>query len=91
MKDIIKKYNKPAIAIATFIGLMHALWAALVAIGGAQWLLDWVFPLHFIASIYNVISFNILTALLLVIMSFIGTYVAVMLFGLVWKIMMKKK
>jgi hypothetical protein len=91
MKELFKKYNKPALAIATFVALMHALWAALVAIGVAQTYLDWIFPMHFIGNVFEVLDFNIITAALLVIISFVASYVGTLLFGLVWKIMMKKK
>ncbi len=91
MKKVFKKFNRPAVAIATFIAGMHALWALMVAIGVGQAYLDWIFPLHFIGTTFSVMSFSLLTALLLIIVAFIATYLAVLLFGVVWTLMMKKK
>lgn len=91
MKDLFKKYNKPALAIATFVAFFHALWAVLVAVGIGQAYLDWIFPMHFIGNIYTVIDFSIVTAVLLTITAFIATYIAVMIFAVIWKIVMKRK
>lgn len=67
--------NKVGLAVGIFIALIHAIWALSVAVGITQALLDWIFPLHFLDSIYSVTSFSIVSALLLVVMSFIGGYV----------------
>jgi hypothetical protein len=91
MKELFKKYGKPALAVAIFVASMHALWAALVAIGVGQTYLDWIFPMHFIVNPFNVLNFNIVTAALLVVVSFIGSYVGTMLFAIVWKSIVKKK
>lgn len=91
MHDLFKKYNKPALAVAAFVAFLHALWATLIAVGVGQAYLDWIFPMHFVGNIFTVIDFSIVTAALLVVVSFIGSYVAVMVFAVIWKMIMKKK
>lgn len=91
MKNLFKKYGKPALVVAIFVAFLHALWAVLVAIGVGQTYLDWIFPMHFIGNVYTVIDFSIVTAALLVVLSFVGSYIAALAFALIWKIVTKRK
>jgi hypothetical protein len=90
MNKEMKLYTRIALVVATFIATLHALWAIVVALGVGQTFLDWIFPLHFIDSIYTVMSFNLVTALMLVVMSFIGSYIATLLFLWIWKMIKVK-
>jgi len=85
MNKEMKLYTRIALVIATFVALLHALWALLVGIGVAQTYLDWILPMHFISNIFSVLTFNWMTAIFLVIISFIGSYLAVLLFIVIWK------
>lgn len=51
--------NKLGVVLGTLLGFFHLSWAVLVASGVAQWLMDWVFRLHFIQPPYSITSFNI--------------------------------
>jgi len=90
MNSIIKKYHKPALAIAVFVAVLHALWLIAVAAGFAQSLMDWIFSLHMLNNPYNIMSFDMVNAILLLIVPAVSSYIAVLIFGLVWKTMMKK-
>jgi hypothetical protein len=48
------------------IGFWHAVWAALVAFGFAQPIVDFIFWMHFIKPVYTIGPFNIGTALVLI-------------------------
>lgn len=91
MKDLFKKYGKHALAIAIFVAVLHAVWALLVAFGVGQAYLDWIFPMHFIGNVYNVMDFNIMTAALLIVIAFVASYVAAMIFFVIWKMLVKKR
>lgn len=84
MKKFIKQYNRIALTVGIFIGVLHLIWAILVVLGIGQTILDWIFPLHFISNMYTVIGFSFLGALMLVILSFIGGYVSTLLFIAIW-------
>lgn len=85
------KGHKPALVVGLFIAAMHALWAIVVALGVGQMYMDWIFPLHFIDSLYTVMAFNLVNALMLVIFAFVGGYAATWLFVWLWNIVKTKK
>lgn len=80
-----KLLNKPALVVAIFVSLLHAIWAGLVALGVGQSFMDWIFPLHFVDSLYSVVGFDLLSAVLLVAVSFVGSYIGTLLFMAIWK------
>jgi len=58
--------HKLGVAVGSIIGLYHFVWSILVALGVAQWLLDWVFKLHFINPPFTVNTFILSYAIVLV-------------------------
>jgi len=65
--------NKLGIVFGAVLGLWHLTWAVLVMTGLAQWLMDWVFRLHFIQPPYVVTAFRLSYAVgLIVITSSLG-------------------
>ncbi len=60
-----------ALAAGVFIGGWHAIWALLVAVGYAQALLDFVYGIHMLNNPLIVAPFNIGTAFLLVVVTFV--------------------
>ena len=57
------------LALGGFLASWHLLWAMLVFVGGAQWLLDTIFRLHMIAPSYMVTPFDLGTAVTLVVVT----------------------
>ncbi|HYA19728.1 MAG TPA: hypothetical protein VEG25_03660 [Burkholderiales bacterium] len=76
--------NKLGLVFGVLLGASHLLWAALVASGWAQPLLDFVFWIHFIQPVYLVQPFGVLTALLLIIVTSSTGYIFGFFFGLLW-------
>ena len=78
--------NKTGLALGTFIAMVHAFWLALVAIIPTllQKLIDWIFILHHIKPIYVLLPFNIVNAIMLVLMTFIMGYILGYVFALIW-------
>jgi hypothetical protein len=55
--------GKVGLAFALFLGLWHACWAILVAVGFAQPLMDFILRMHFIKPIFVIEAFEPLRAL----------------------------
>jgi len=72
------------LALGAFLALWHTLWALLVWLGAAQWLLDFVFRLHMITPPYKVGAFNFGTALALVLITACIGYVTGFVIGIIW-------
>ncbi|MDO8482750.1 MAG: hypothetical protein Q7S86_02945 [bacterium] len=72
------------LALGALLGLWHAVWSALVAFDLAQPLIDFVFRMHFIAPIYAVEVFDIVTAVELVVVTSIVGCVFGYIFALIW-------
>ncbi len=82
--------NKLGIVLGIFVGAMHAIWVLAVALNVGQKFLDFILPLHFIDNLYSVMTFNIATALMLVVMATVGGYVMGWLFAALWNWVDKK-
>ncbi|HLJ52176.1 MAG TPA: hypothetical protein VKT24_02250 [Rhizomicrobium sp.] len=67
-----------------FLALFHTCWAALVALGWAQKLIDFIFWIHFIAPPYHIEAFDIARACILVAVTFIVGFVIGTLGGVLW-------
>ena len=61
-----KRPNNVGLVFAILLGGWHFLWAALVAAGWAQPLINFIFWLHFIRPVYVIERFDIGIAFLLV-------------------------
>ena len=72
------------LAFAGFLALWHALWATLVWIGAAQWLIDFIFRLHMITPPYKVTTFSFGTAAVLVLVTASIGYVSGFVIGAIW-------
>lgn len=58
--------SKCASVGAILMGGLHAAWAGLVASGYAQLVMDFIFRLHFIEPVYQIVAFDLRTAAMLV-------------------------
>ncbi len=76
--------NKTGLVFGAVLGGIHLVWAILVAIGVAQWLMDFIFNLHMINPIMVVGSFSLGLAIGLIVVTAIIGYVIGYVFGMVW-------
>lgn len=82
--------QKTGLVLGSFAALMHLAWSLLVAVGLAQWWMDWVLSIHFLNNPYTVKSFDIATALTLVIITGVAGFAAGWVFATVWNYWQKK-
>jgi hypothetical protein len=71
-------------ALGTLLGLWHLTWSALVAVGWAQAVIDFVFWMHFIKPVYVIEAFDPAVALVLVIVTSSVGFVIGAVLGLLW-------
>ena len=83
MADKVNK-NRLGLTIGIFAALLHAVWALIVVAGLAQSYLDWIFPLHFVNSVFDVAAFSLVNAVILIILAFVGGYVVGWILGAIW-------
>jgi hypothetical protein len=84
--------NKLGLIFGIFFAIVHAVWALLVAIipSSLQKSLDFIFNVHFIEPVWILKTFNLVDALLLVIVTFVIGYVLGWVLAWVWNKIMKK-
>jgi ABC-type Fe3+ transport system permease subunit len=82
MKKMCK--NELGLAVGTFLGLFHFVWALMVAAKVAKPFLDWVLSLHSMQMDYSVLAFSLGQSALLVVMTFVLGYVFGWIFAALW-------
>ncbi len=76
--------NKTGLTMGGLLGTFHFLWAALVALGLAQPVIDFVFWMHFINPVYVIAPFHIGTALVLIVATSMAGYGFGVLLAGIW-------
>ena len=76
--------NKTGLALGALVSFMHLLWLLLVILNIGQWYLDFIFKLHQINNPFQVMSFNLGTGVLLLVISFVVGYIVGWIFAWTW-------
>ncbi len=76
--------------MGSFAALMHLVWSLMVAMGMAQWWMDLVLSLHFLNNPYKVAPFDVMTALILIVMAGVMGFVVGWVFATFWNYWQKK-
>ena len=76
--------NKTGLTFGFLISSMHLFWSVLVALGLAQVLLNFIFDIHMLSMSITVMPFNVIKALILVVVTFIVGYVFGWLMAFFW-------
>ena len=82
--------KQTGLTLGLFAAILHALWAIVVALGFGQALTNWKLGMHFISMSVTITAFSIGTAIMLVVMAFVGGYVIGWLFANLWNWSAKK-
>lgn len=78
--------HKTGLAAGSFLALSHLSWVLLVALKIAKPLMDWVLSLHFIVIDYDIGSFSMGPAVLLVLLTFGMGYTGGWIFSALWNV-----
>ncbi len=73
-----------ALVFGVTVALMHLIWLLMVWVGIGQLYLDWIFGLHLISNPFRVMPFDLINALLLLIVTFTVGYISGLIFASVW-------
>ena len=76
--------NKAGLVLGSLAGVWHLLWSALVLVGWAQSVIDFIFWIHFIKPVYVIDPFNADIALILVITTAAIGYGIGLVAGVLW-------
>ena len=61
--------TKTGLALGLLMGGWHAIWSLLVAVGVAQWVIDFVFWMHFLRPVFMVEPFDPVRMLILLVVT----------------------
>ena len=81
---------KVGLAVGGLTGTFHLLWAALVALGLAQPVIDFICWIHFVKPICVINPFNFSTALILVAVTSIIGYAMGLFLAVAWNFLQKQ-
>ncbi len=78
--------HKTGLGLASFGVVVHLIWSLCVAVIPAlvQKYIDWMFVLHHVRPVYQLLPFNVLSAGLLLIVVFVTFYAIGQVFARVW-------
>lgn len=78
-------------SFGVLVGLLHGFWSVLVFLGLAKPLLDFVYSIHFLSNPFEVASFSLSNAVILVIFTTAVGYVFGGIFAWIWNWLHEKK
>lgn len=78
------KAGPTALVVGIFVALMHAVWMLMIFAGIAQWYLNWIFGLHLITNPFKVLPFSLMSAIWLIVFTFVVGYVMGWVFAWIW-------
>lgn len=78
-------------AVGLFVSLMHAVWMLMIYLGVAQVYMNWIFGLHLLTNPFRVMPFNMGTAFMLIVVTFVVGYLMGWVFVFIWNRLHKGK
>ena len=76
--------NSVGMSLGVFLAAAHAAWAIIVWMGSAQKFLSWMMSLHFTRMSVSTTAFDLGTAVMLLIVTFVGGYIFGWAFAWIW-------
>ena len=81
--------NRTALALGSFVALIHLVWSVLLALGWTKPLADFILQLHHIQLSYSIADFSLLTAVYLIVVTFVVGYAFGFIFATGWNMCKK--
>lgn len=76
--------NKTGLTFGFLISFMHLMWSVLVALGIAQVWLNFIFDMHMLSNPIIVTPFNLIKAIILILITFVVGYIFGWLMAFFW-------
>jgi len=73
-----------ALAFGAFAAILHVVWSVIVAVGSGQKFADWILGLHMLSTAAKITAFSAVTALTLIIVTFVIGMIFGWVFAKVW-------
>ena len=83
--------RKTALALGSFLALMHLIWVILLGLNLAKPWMTWLLKLHFLNNPFVFQPFDYATAIVLIIVYFVLGYVLGWVFATVWEWVNKRR
>ena len=83
--------NLTGLIVGLFFAIVHAFWSLIVALGFAQLFLDWIYSLHFMNNPFEILNFDMITAVTLVGVTFVCGYLFGWIFSAVFNLLHRRK
>lgn len=80
---------RAGLVLGAVLGGWHLCWSALVAVGWAQPVIDFIFWIHFIKPVYVVEAFDVTRAIVLILVTAAIGFVIGAAFAFLWNVMQK--
>lgn len=78
--------HKVGLVFGGVIAIWHAIWSGMVLVGVAKAFMDWILGLHFLNFQYSINPFEILNALMLVVVTGVIGYLMGRIAGWLWNL-----
>lgn len=82
--------KKTGLGLGSLVALTHLIWSLLVALGLAQGWMEWILSLHFLDNPFTVGTFEVVTALTLIVVTGLVGFVIGWVFAKIWNYWQKK-
>lgn len=81
---------KTGLGLGSLTAVMHLVWSLFVVLGMAQGWMNWIFSIHFLNNPFTVGSFNVVTAVTLIVVTGLVGFTVGFVFGNIWNYWQKR-
>lgn len=90
MAEIVLNPKHTALTLGAFSTIIHLIWFVLVAMGAGKGIMEWFHARHFFDVSFQILPFDIFTAIYSLVTAFVITAMAGWLFAVIWNYVARK-